>query len=530
MPLTAYDGERQYQAPFIADEDWAGLKQLKLTLSCGTRGIPRRSKLGTKHFYHYDLAACDFAHKPESPEHLRIKTTVMLAAREAGWEANEEVRAPDGSWIADVMATRGERQYAFEVQWSKQIHSVYRARQERYANDQVECLWLVRHIKHLTDGVTAALGVAIVDDEPVIRDGTWTPGRSGAPNTHEVPLAPVIVAVLNSQLRWAPAQRGTIAASTRWGVQACNSCSVHSITFHSVGRAEKACDRCEGTWMEGEHLPESVSVGDPGLDLPQASLAVPDSPSHPGYQPDLAWGFSCPGCAAPFAWLDQAWLEDAAEIRTDVRDTEIPAHWCHPGWQGSTIQHVLEALRHPPAPLADRVPREPRAADSAERRDQIADADARHAQGGRFAPVISKASWTARVSAMQSWVWRTAYRQRLALREVAKELAADTKVEAARVLQEEESTARAREAQRESNMVAIRQERERVAARIRAAGGQEIPVPVDAEGRAMITHPSRAADLKLYQERLRRDRYLPRAVRPATPVTVAPDPDGIDGA
>src|SRR5680860_1319586 len=176
MPLTAYDGERRYQAPFISDDDWADLKQLKLTLSCGTRGIPRRSKLGMKHFYHYDLAACEFEHKSESPEHLRIKTVVMLAAREAGWEANEEVRAPDGSWVADVMATRGDRQHAFEVQWSKQIHSVYRARQERYADDQVECLWLVRHIKHLKDGVTAALGVAIVDDDPVIRDGARMPG------------------------------------------------------------------------------------------------------------------------------------------------------------------------------------------------------------------------------------------------------------------------------------------------------------------------------------------------------------------
>ncbi|MDH6238230.1 competence protein CoiA family protein [Cryobacterium sp. CG_9.6] len=526
MPLTAYDGERQYQAPFIADEDWLELKKLKLTLICGTRGIPRRSKLGTKHFYHYDLAACDFEHKPESPEHLRIKTVVMLAAREAEWEANEEVRAPDGSWIADVMATRGDRQYAFEVQWSKQIHSVYQARQDRYAKDGVECLWLVRHIKYLTDGVTAALGVAIVDDDPVVRDGTWTPSTPGTP---EIPLAPVIIAVLNSQLRWAPARRGTIAASTRWGVQACNSCGAHSITFHSVGRAEKACELCEGTWTEGKDLPDAVSAGDLNLDLPQASLAVPESPSHPGDPTDLAWGFSCPGCAARFAWLDQAWLADAAEIRTDERDTELPAHWCHPGWRGSTIQHVLEALRHPPAPLSAR---------AAGPRSPVADAEVRHAQSGRFAPVISKATWSARVESMQSWVWMLAYHQRRALAEVAEQIKADAKaaaqVEALRVIREEDAAAQARSAERLSNLAAIRKERERVVARERLEGGSVRAIPVDAEGRAMITDPSRAADLKAYQERLAREWLLPRVVRPPTPTPTATDTardgDGDDGS
>ena len=517
MPLTAYDGERQYQAPFIADDDWGELKKLKLTLICGTRGIPRRSKLGTKHFYHYDLAECDFEHKPESPEHLRIKTVVMLAAREAGWEANEEVRAPDGSWIADVMATRGDRQYAFEVQWSKQIHSVYQARQDRYTKDGVECLWLVRHIKYLTDGVSAALGVAIVDDDPVIRDGAWTPGTS---NTPEIPLAPVIIAVLNSQLRWAPARHGTIAASTRWGVQACNSCGAHSITFHSVGRAEKTCEHCEGTWTEGDYLPDAVSAKDLGLELPQAPLAVPAHPSHPGDPTDLTWGFSCPGCTARFPWLDQAWLADADEIRTDERDSEIPAHWCHPGWQGSTIQHVLEALRHPPMPLAAR---------TAGPRSPLAGADARHARSGRFEPVISKATWTALVERMQTWVWMIAYHRRQALAEVAKQIKADAKVEALRVRREEEATARARSAQRLSNLTAIRQERERVAARVPPEGRPVRAAPVDAEGRAMITDPSRAADLKAYHERLAREWLLPRVVRPPTPTAVATALDGADG-
>ena len=95
MLLTAYDGE--HQPPFMADDDRADLKQFKLTLSSGTRDIPRRSKLGTKHIRQYDLGAREFKHKPESSNHLRVKTVVMLAPAKPGGRRTRSSVRPTGA-------------------------------------------------------------------------------------------------------------------------------------------------------------------------------------------------------------------------------------------------------------------------------------------------------------------------------------------------------------------------------------------------------------------------------------------------
>lgn len=84
----------------------------------------------------------------ETPEHLFLKSLIVQAATEAGWNARTEVPSPDGSWIADTLLEKNGRTVAFEVQWSKQDDETYQFRQERYRQYGIDCIWLRRYRKH----------------------------------------------------------------------------------------------------------------------------------------------------------------------------------------------------------------------------------------------------------------------------------------------------------------------------------------------------------------------------------------------
>jgi len=101
--------------------DWADLKEHRPrpVLGCGKTAVVKTSQLGTQFFAHKS-DPCDPVHKGETKEHLRVKAAVVEAAAALGWKARAEVRAPDGSWIADVLVEKAGRQVAFEVQISSQ--------------------------------------------------------------------------------------------------------------------------------------------------------------------------------------------------------------------------------------------------------------------------------------------------------------------------------------------------------------------------------------------------------------------------
>jgi hypothetical protein len=142
-PILAFDVE--------SDEAWDGLREenairKNLRMPCCGAGVTlRTSKLGTKHFAHARRGPCSTA--PESAQHLLAKRTIVEGARRTPWNAVTEQAgesAEFGPWIADVLASKGKSNIAFEVQWSRQDDGETRRRQARYASPGVRGLWLMR--------------------------------------------------------------------------------------------------------------------------------------------------------------------------------------------------------------------------------------------------------------------------------------------------------------------------------------------------------------------------------------------------
>jgi len=143
MPLSAYvNGERQI-APLLNRSQWENLRAKKPAIElscCRSRGFMRVSKLGTHHFVHARRSdSCTSA--SESAEHLLLKSIILRAVREAGWNGDVEICGPDGAWRADVMATKANFRVAFEVQLSTIPFAELAARQQTYADDEVRGCW-----------------------------------------------------------------------------------------------------------------------------------------------------------------------------------------------------------------------------------------------------------------------------------------------------------------------------------------------------------------------------------------------------
>jgi competence protein CoiA len=149
MPLSCQSGTDSILATAYDAAGWESLRALnaeedRLRLRCcNSRVTLKTSKLGTRFFAHKQRSECTSA--AETAEHLFVKACVAQAISGTDWSASTEVRgsAPDGSeWVADVMATRGSRRVAFEVQWSSQSQVETARRQARLSDSGIRGLWL----------------------------------------------------------------------------------------------------------------------------------------------------------------------------------------------------------------------------------------------------------------------------------------------------------------------------------------------------------------------------------------------------
>ncbi len=154
MPLRAIIDNKEVISTEFTKDEWTELrKSIKASVEkiilpcCGREGHMRTSKLGLNHFYHKATDGCNY--KPESIQHLTAKSEIIRACANNKWTAIPEYVQDD--WIADVYATNGKREIAFEVQWSRQTASETHRRQERYKDSGVMTCWFMRKIpKELT--------------------------------------------------------------------------------------------------------------------------------------------------------------------------------------------------------------------------------------------------------------------------------------------------------------------------------------------------------------------------------------------
>ena len=133
-----------------------------------------------------------FAHAPGAPNcalaletlaHHLLKLELPNAARDAGAHAEMEVRGPDGTWRADVMASDhgGTWRMALEAQLSPITDDDITARTERMRADGVTSIWFSDRPRPPWLGVVPSVRLARPDDgqglvvaEGLVKfDGDW---------------------------------------------------------------------------------------------------------------------------------------------------------------------------------------------------------------------------------------------------------------------------------------------------------------------------------------------------------------------
>lgn len=333
MPLTALLHGNVLRAPQLSATEWSALRGADLVMPCGARGIAKRSALGTRFFAHHPGEHCGVDHKPESVEHLAAKEAIIGAALAAGWSAEDERRAPDGTWVADVLVSNGTRRIAFEVQWSHQHEEDYRSRTQRYAADGIETVWFARHPSSRLDSVAPVIELLQPrdgDHEPMVK----RPGSEGA-----VALGAVVRALLNDDVVRAPSQPAVSTTIAAWGLEECWRCHEFSVIFSPSSIEAARCDDCGLSTYRDRRLTafahavreaSQSGLGGAVADVPMAELAMRSTKAHPSGEV----GFRCPHCKATFGWnfVDQLWDDPAAgRLRVVVGEGTVSEHWCRRG-------------------------------------------------------------------------------------------------------------------------------------------------------------------------------------------------------
>ncbi|MFI8991112.1 competence protein CoiA family protein [Streptomyces antimycoticus] len=158
MPFTALHPDAGRLDATLLDlgrkMDWAQLYKVRprVPLTCPecTWGVHAKvSRYGVRFFCHDPgrPPSCELSN--ESWEHHMLKLELAGAIRAAGWYAELEVPAEDGSWRADVMASSpdGAQRMAWEAQLSPITVEDIRARTARYRGEKVGVCWVCPHKK-----------------------------------------------------------------------------------------------------------------------------------------------------------------------------------------------------------------------------------------------------------------------------------------------------------------------------------------------------------------------------------------------
>lgn len=119
----------------------------RIALRCPDCGHGVHAKISARklrYFAHNPGRPQECAWDNESLEHHLLKLELATAIRDLGWHAELEVRAPNGSWRADVLASShdGTRRIAWEAQLSPIADEDVAERTDRYAEAGIEVCWV----------------------------------------------------------------------------------------------------------------------------------------------------------------------------------------------------------------------------------------------------------------------------------------------------------------------------------------------------------------------------------------------------
>lgn len=131
------------------DLDWSLVYRAKprvlLTCpECGHGVHAKHSPRKVRYFAHDSGRPENCSLSNESMEHHLMKLEMATAIRAAGWHAELEVGAPDGSWRADVMASspEGDKRMAWEAQLSPITVEDIQYRTARYEEADIRVCWV----------------------------------------------------------------------------------------------------------------------------------------------------------------------------------------------------------------------------------------------------------------------------------------------------------------------------------------------------------------------------------------------------
>jgi len=149
MPLKALVNGEEVQSWHYSRDEWKELDAAKkrgdteITMSCC--GAPAILKAGSRiqHFAHYRRPDhCNW--KPVSREHELAAFLIARACIEAGWDAKEE--SGGSGFRADVLAIKGDKKIAFEVQLIYQTLEKTLERRGKITANGVKDYWLFKKL------------------------------------------------------------------------------------------------------------------------------------------------------------------------------------------------------------------------------------------------------------------------------------------------------------------------------------------------------------------------------------------------
>jgi hypothetical protein len=269
-------------------------KRRKLMMPCcGADAGLRTSSRGLRHFYHRNATDIDCAHKRESADHLALKMLIVVALREAGWEAHPEHDEP--GWRADVLAVQDETRVAFEVQLSTQDGAETRRRHQRYAASDVRCVWLMKRVPRDITPTSALPAFRIVQDK---ESGEWF-AELGPYEDPTVPVATLVTALAERRVRYTPLKSEYLDISVYNWASACYRCGAETPVVMAYARGVCRCGRGGSEYDQsddavGQLVAGSIREGTMVLPLPGSGLARRNSQTAGRPQ----WSNICVSCGA----------------------------------------------------------------------------------------------------------------------------------------------------------------------------------------------------------------------------------------